>query len=470
MQNTAYTAIILSILMGFQVQAFAGSDDCFSLMRNFMKASRSNVVPVNSNVGTQLTESVRTTVLRIAKESELTEIEAEVLLERVPTGNIDLDRLRSYVRYISTLREKPRNRGIEEVAQLFIPPTSGKKSKIVVDYEKLQAYLDKKRTKKFKNELKKLKRKNPNESTLDLEKKAKRASHQFRDKYEKLTYGCRSHKSTPEKKAATKQFKKFVMSIGIASSIGGYTYANYDREFDADWFGKLGYGLSISILSNFLGARVLTNSNNTVFMMGLKSYLLSRSFGVVDMGLYSTLFSGSQEEARSRLDQMMSREDISSEMAELSEFLQNERTFAKYKRMIIAHVKSLLKDNTLAPEENYKLDYNNFDFENLKPEDLDDPEIQELVIAAILAQEYDENRGNIIATGDVGADRFSFHAAYGLAMLPKDIATNLYIYRTLCMGQLNPKAALMKAVGLYTINRVVFDQLYYFVRRSSINQ
>jgi hypothetical protein len=456
--------------MGFQASAVAESDDCFSLMRKLMKNSSHNDLGQGIGTRTQLSESVKSTILRIAKESELTEIEADVLLEKIPASDIDLEKLRSYIRYVSTLRDKAKNRGIEEVAQLFTPATSGEKSKIVIDFEKLQIYIDKKRIKKYKTELKKLRRKNPSESIDELDKLAKKSSHQFRDKYEKLTYGCRSFKNTPEKKVASKQFKKFVMSIGIASSVGGYTYSNYDRDIDADWFGKLGYELSISVLSNFLGARILTNSSNTVFMMGLKSYLLSRSFGVIDMGLYSTLFSGSQEEAQNRLDQMMSREDIHSEVTELSEFLKNEKTFAKYKRMIIAHVKSLLKHNSLAPEENYKLDYSSFDFENLRPEDLDDPEIQELVIAAILAQEYEENRGQIIATGDVGADRFSFHAAYGLAMLPKDMATNLYIYRTLCLGQLNPKVALMKAVGLYTINRVVFDQLYYFVRRQSINQ
>ena len=469
MQRALYFTIILAFISAPFDQTLAGSDDCFSIMRNLLKSTRTQQISA-TNIENNLTSIMKSKILKIAKESGLTDLEAEVLLEKVPNKNIDFEKLQSYTHYLSTLKDKQKNRGIEELADLFLFPESKRKSKIIKNFEKLQVFINKKQSNQFRVDLNKLKKQKPEESVTKLRKLAKRSSKEFRSKYEKLAYGCRSGKATPEKKVASRLFKRFVMSIGVASSIGGYTYANYDREFNNQWFGKLGYELSIGMVSNYLGSRILTNPNNTVVRMGLQRYLLARSFGVVDMGLYSTFFSGDQDMAEQRLDQLMESDDIRGEISELSAYLKDEKTLVKYKRMLIENIKALLKNNELAPEENYKIDYSSFDFNNLRAEDLDDPEVQDMIIAAILAQEYEENRGDLIATGDVGADRFSFHAAYGLVMMPKDLATNLYIYKVLCMGQLNPRAALMKAVGLYTINRVVFDQLYYFMRRTSINQ
>jgi hypothetical protein len=469
MQKMFFYTFILALILAPIDQTFASSDDCFSLMRKVLKKTRNQQIQSGS-IEDSLTIIVKTKILKIAKESGLTELEALVLLEKVPNKKIDLKKLRSYTNYLTTLKNKQKNRGIEELADLFLFPENKRKSQIVKDFEKLQIFINKKYSNQLRIDLKKLIKKNPEESLTKLRKLAKKSSKEFRTKYEKLTYGCRANKATPEKKTASRLFKRFVMSIGVASSIGGYTYANYDRDFNSQWFGKLGYELSIGMVSNYLGARVLTNPNNTVVRMGLQRYLLARSFGVVDMGLYSTFFSGNQDAAEQRLEQLRSSDNIREEISDLSAYLKDEKTLVKYKRMLIENIKSLLRNNEIAPEENYKIDYSSFDFTNLRAEDLDNLEVQEMIIAAILAQEYEENRGDIIATGDVGADRFSFHAAYGLVMMPKDIATNLYIYKVLCMGQINPRAALMKAVGLYTLNRVVFDQLYYFMRRTSINQ
>ncbi|MBT3586606.1 MAG: hypothetical protein HN509_16980, partial [Halobacteriovoraceae bacterium] len=76
----------------------------------------------------------------------------------------------------------------------------------------------------------------------------------------------------------------------------------------------------------------------------------------------------------------------------------------------------------------------------------------------------------IIKTGSTGSDRWAFNASYAAVMLPRDTLVTLYIYRTLCMGAMNPKMALMKAIGVYTVNRLIGDQLYFWIRRQAINQ
>lgn len=442
----------------------AKSDDCFSLMRSFMKGSRKTEVTEQKPLAPKVLKAIK----NYWSQADLTDEDLKLLLEFFPRKEkVNKTRLKSFITYLSTLNDAQKKKAITKTSEFFKEKSD---FKMVKEFNKIQDHIEKKRLQQFEKELSLLRKKNPQESQSKLESMARSSSYRFKDGYEKLAFGCRASKSTPEKKRASQLFKKFVLGIGVTSSIAGYTYANYDKEFDAKWFGRLGYELTIGMVSNYLSAKILTNPNNTIIRMGLQRYLLARSFGVVDMTLYSSFFSGNKDEARARLEELKKDPKFQEEMKKLSTFLEEEGTLVKYKRMIIENIKALLRHQELAPESTGELHYGDFDFSGLKPEDLDDPEIQNIVIAAILAQEYEENRGKIISTGDVGADRFAFHAAYGLVMMPKDIYTSLYIYRVLCMGQMNPRAALMKAVGLYTLNRVVFDQLYYYSRRESINQ
>jgi hypothetical protein len=111
------------------------------------------------------------------------------------------------------------------------------------------------------------------------------------------------------------------------------------------------------------------------------------------------------------------------------------------------------------------------DWDNLTQKDLENEDVKDAFLQAIMLETYkDQEAGEYITTGHIGADRYLFHAGYALALLPKDMFFSLYTAHIFCMGQDNVKMATLKAMAVYTANRLIFDQLYYWSRRQSINQ
>ncbi len=455
----------------FAHSAESSSKDCLSLVGSLINDRPSN--SSDSHYQTNpIKNKINKKVWKMAKAEGLSAPEAQTLannLQNIKKNELDVELLKSYIKFLGTLKEEEKKQALLEAPNIFRPYLS-KPSKIIKRFKKLKKHVDKKQNKIFLKQLTELKSNHPGKSHYSLEKMAKKSSLQSRVDYERLAFSCTSKNHTSEKKEAAKLFSKFVVGIGLTSSIASYSYVNYDKEINGTWFGKLGYELAIGIISNYLSAKILTNPNNSILKMGVQKYTLARSFGIVDMGLYSLLFGGNQDEAKEKLQTMIESDESREEIGKLLKFINEEKTLVKYKQAVIENIKSLFKNGSLSLEGGQSIDINKFNLNDLTLEDLNDPQVQDILITAILSKEYEENQGELITTGDIGADRFVFHAAYGFIMMPKDIFTSLYIYKVLCLGQMNPKVALMKAVALYTLNRLVFDQVYYYSRRESINQ
>ncbi|MFT6604685.1 MAG: hypothetical protein ACJARO_002209 [Bacteriovoracaceae bacterium] len=290
-----------------------------------------------------------------------------------------------------------------------------------------------------------------------------------------MAYGCRSTKWTPERKAAGNTFKKFTIGIGLASSIGAYTYQNYDRDIDAKWIGRLGYELTAGVLVGLVASKIVSNPENSPVALALKKYFFSRGTGLVDMFAYGSLFGISNEQAQERLDNLMKDPNRRAEIEKLRQYMDQKNLYQKFKESFIEKVKNFKQSGVGVENKGdgmitEPVSGNSINWDSMTEEDLEDDEIQNLLMTSIISQMYDEQKGDLIATGNVGSDRFAFHAAYGALLLPKDTFVSLYIYNTLCMGAMNPKAALIKAIGIFSLNRIIFDQIYYFSRRTSINQ
>lgn len=440
----------------------AEASSCMDLMNGFLKGKPA---VTESN-------SYSSWVLAEAKKLELEEDVLKALEDKLPTlkKNPSKEDMHSYLLFVDSLRKKNQLKAIKELHEVGNPEFN---SKLMKKHTKIQKIIEKGVAKEEKKITKRIASENPSMPKVELDARVSKEMEEYAKKYERLAYGCRSTKWTPERKAAAKSFKKFTIGIGLASSIGAYTYQNYDKEFDGTWVGRLGYELAVGTMISLVASKIVSNPENTPIALALKRYFLSRGTGLVDMVAYGALFGISDEEAKERLDQILKDPNRKKEIENLRQYMDDKNLYQKYKDKFIEKLTEF-KESGVEVEGKDKITEpmsgKSVDWDSLSAEDLQDEEIQDLLMTAILQQMYEEQKGDLIATGNAGSDRYAFHAAYGAVMLPKDTFISLYIYNTLCMGSLNPKSAMIKAIGVFTLNRMIFDQVYYYIRRMSINQ
>ncbi|MBK26754.1 MAG: hypothetical protein CME70_22325 [Halobacteriovorax sp.] len=452
---------IASLLWANMPKAYATS--CIDLMNGFLTVKTNEV---------SQTQSFKSWALKEASDLELSEKVLKTLDSKLSSAELkpDKEEFRSFLLFLDSLNEKNRLKLIADLDQLGSQePTS----KLIKKHKKIQKIVAKGNEKQARKLTKEIELENPGIPKSEVEARVSKEMLEYSKKYERLTYGCRSTKWTPERKAAAQSFKKFTIGIGLASSIGAYTYQNWDRDVDAKWIGRLGYELTVGTLVGLVASKIVSNPENTPVALALKKYFFSRGTGLVDMVAYGALFGISDEEAKARLEKLMNDPNRKAEIEKLRKYMDDKNLYQKFKEKFVETVKKYKENGEPLKGDGKILEPisgKSVDWDSLSSEDLEDEAIQNLLLTSIMQQMYDEQKGDLIATGNAGSDRYAFHAAYGALMLPKDTFVSLYIYNTLCMGALNPKAALIKAVALFALNRAVFDQVYYFSRRTSINQ
>ncbi|MBT5095404.1 MAG: hypothetical protein HOM21_14235 [Halobacteriovoraceae bacterium] len=453
--------LIFAILSSWATPVQATS--CMNLMKSFMRATH-----VDGEARVIIGKKLFNKIIEAAEAQEFTEAAIESLkvglakFERTPLQK-DVE---SYLAFVKSLKEKSYTKALADVAQIHqLEP----KSNFAVTFKKLKKDFGKQEEKFFNKSLKELKRERPDLSLADATKKAREVAQNMTRKYERLTLGCRSPRWTPERKAAGTSFKKFVLGIGAASSAGAYTYQNWDRDIDGKWVGKLGYELTMGAVLGAMLSKITANPENTAVTMALKRYFASRILSGVDMVAYSSLFGISVAEGRARLEAILKDPAKKEELKKLQKYIDKKKLYQRMMESVKENARPMLGKIGIDMDPRIKV-VSDVDWNNLTDADLERKEVQEALVAAVLLQMYDQNAGKIIKTGSTGSDRWAFNASYAAVMLPRDTLVTLYIYRTLCMGAMNPKMALMKAIGVYTVNRLIGDQLYFWIRRQAINQ
>ncbi len=116
------------------------------------------------------------------------------------------------------------------------------------------------------------------------------------------------------------------------------------------------------------------------------------------------------------------------------------------------------------------IDDNGINWNNLTHKDMDRPEVQEVLVAAAMAQIYQENKGEWIETSNAGVDRYVFNSIFYGMQIPKSIIQNFITYQILCMGQDNPKMSFGKAVLFNVTANFIVNQVLYGQREKAINQ
>ena len=424
MKYLTLSCLFLSLSIG-TVQA---NNDCMSLMQAFHTETKTSLQSPFKDMDFTASE------LAIVSESW-----AEQKSKTSET------RVRKYLAYVLSLSEKERAIALRDLAQLD------------------QWEANSKHIKKFNEMDAKISKKIASKKILDPADQAR---------YTDLYYGCRALRPNEVNKNAAKDFKRFNLSLNLGTLAASYAFYNMDKDFDAEWFTKLGYEVGITVLFSYVGGNIQTKATDTQIVKSLKSYFIGRIMGTTDILIYDPLFNDEDTRGEKVFADLKKLEDNNPEfkkrIQELKKSYEERGLYRRYKDELISKLKQLphvglgLKGDSR--------DENGIDWNNLTKSDLDKPEVQDILIAAAMAEVYQQRKGEWIESSNSGVDRYVFNSVFYGVQIPKSIVQNFITYQILCMGQDNPKLSFTKAVLFNVSANFVVNQVLYGYREKAINQ
>lgn len=374
---------------------------------------------------------------------ELADEEVKLIVEslNMQTARVAPERVQKYLSYALTLNEKNRRLALLDLAELDGREINSKLVNKFIEHEK-------------KIEATSINRKFTGAQEA---------------RYHELYYGCRALSPNEVNKNAARDFKRFNLSLNLGTLGASYAFYNNDKEINAEWFGKLGYDIGITVLFSYVGGSIQTKATDTQIVKSLKSYFMGRVIGTTDLLIYDPIFNNERERAEARLAELKKDPHYKTEVERLLKIYEERGLYRQYKAKIIDTLRKLPDGMSLGLRGN-SVDENGVDWNNLTQADLDRPEVQEVLVAASMAQMYHESKGELIETGDAGLDRYTFNSIFYFVQIPKSIAQNFITYRMLCMGQDDPKLAFTKAVIFNVATSFAVNQVLYGYREKAINQ
>ena len=435
--------LIFIILLGLiSTHAFAGQkNDCRSLMLNFIakaeKKENLSLFKNNWKIGEQKK------FLRMLEELKISAEDTKIIIDSLnkQSDPVTPERVRSYLTYVLSLSKKDQKVALQDLAQLDARVVKSNHITKFAGHEK------------------------------NIQKKvaSKKMSVAQEKRYTDLYYGCRALSPNEANKNAARDFKRFNLSLGLGTLGASYAFYNMDKEKDVEWWSKLGYDLGTTIFFSYVGGKIQTNPTDTQIVKSLKGYFSGRVLGLTDVLIYDPLFNKEQEKAEARIEALKKDPNYKDEVAALLKEYNKRGLYRKLKAELINTLKKLPEGISLGVKGN-SVDSNNVDWNNLSHDDLDRPEVQEVLVAASMMQIYHENKGEWIDTGDAGMDRYAYNGAFYAVMIPKSIVQNFITYRMLCMGQDNAKLSFTKAVIFNVATSFIVNQALFGYRHKAINQ
>lgn len=422
--------IFTCLFFGLLSFASFAESDCRSLMKGFIsRGSPSTTSSIYKDLG--------------FSEAELQLISAALKTHKYKVSEA---RVKSYLTYVLSVSDKQRKTALLDLEQLDQWESPSPHIKKFLD-------TDKKISKKI------------------LAKKITDPKDQQR--YTELYYGCRALRPNDVNKNAAKDFKRFNFALNLGTLGASYAFYNMDKDINGEWFKKLGYEVGITVLFTYVGGNIQTKATDTQIVKSLKSYFIGRVMGLTDVVVYDPLFNDERVKADEKLKQLkqkeLSDEEFKIEIAKLQKSYQERGLYRKFKAEVVAAFKQLPEGVSLGLSENSK-DENGVDWNNLSRKDLDRADVQEVLVAAAMAQIYSENKGEWIDTSNPGLDRYVFNSLFYGMQIPKSIFQNFVTYQILCMGQDNAKMSFAKAVLFNVTTNFLVNQVLYGYREKAINQ
>lgn len=419
------------LFFGLALSSVKAESDCHSLVKSFFNANNSSSVPSANFKDLELT-SEEISLINEAWASQKTKTSEQ--------------RIRKYLSYVLTLSNNDRHGALRDIEQLDQWETNSK-------YVKKFIETDAKISKNI-------------ESKKLIDPKAQ-------ERYTELYYGCRALRPNAVNKNAAKDFKRFNLALNLGTLGASYAFYNMDKDMDSQWFMKLGYEVSVTVLFSYIGSAIQTNANDTQIVKSLKNYFIGRIMGTTDVIVYDPLFNDESSKGEEYLNSIKKLEsndpELKKKIKEMKKAYEERGLYRRYKDEVITRLKQLPGKIGLGVK-GKSIDENGVDWNNLSKEDLDRPEVQDVLLAAAMAEVYQQRKGEWIETSNSGVDRYVYNSIYYGVTIPKSIIQNYITYQMLCMGQDSPKLSFTKAVLFNVSASFLFNQLQYGYREKAIGQ
>lgn len=402
-----------------------------------------------------------------------TDDETALVTKNLSQGELGQDRI-NYLVWATGQLPKKRERALKELAMWNEPEQTVELKKFLKARNKFDRWEEKRLARLVKQE-----GEGADQSLL------KSQARRERNQYERLKYACSAKVPNSDNASAGKNFRRFIMTVGPVSVVAGYTVANWDelrsawqemQEGDGaalkSWFKHLGYDVSIGMILNYTIGRIFSEPTGTYFQKIVRGYRADTMLGVVDMFTYNAVFPKDDEEMQKRFEELKKDPEFEKNMKLLQKRLDEIGFVSRFKSTVIGMVKDMLGrgESFQLPEAGLLA---------LTPADLDRPEVQKVVMQAIAAQIYEEERygaetpewpETIIRTGEGGSDRLFFYAGVGPLYHAVNIAIGSRIYQTICMGKDNLPRAFAKAAAMHTIWAFGYNMFEFPLRNTLIGQ
>jgi len=370
--------------------------------------------------------------------------------------------LKEYLSFATAMRQKHQMRALAELPKLFYPEDSGK---YLNKFKKLRKSIDRFELKQIKKQEKKaIKNGLKGEEAKAF---AKKQAKEMTAVYSNMKYACRSTKPTPESKYAAKRTSSFFMAMGISATAGTYAYANWDKDkTEFDWYGKLGHDLAWKFIFQYGYNTIMTDQAATFLKKMVSLHVFYTPADYIEAAMYELEFVEENtfiKEEYERIVELRKNEDptfINEYNAAMSSL--NSEYFPE-------QIKKFISEVMRGKVEVKKDEFDEIlSLEEISAGELEDEEMQERLMEAITQKLYNENSGSI-KLGNHTMDRYIFVRSYDMLDVPKSLLMGLWIYRTMCMGGLNMKAAITQASIIYTLDQIIGKYIYYQIRRDIIN-
>tara|TARA_R110002072_G_scaffold64203_7_gene159868 strand:- start:34906 stop:36270 length:1365 start_codon:yes stop_codon:yes gene_type:complete len=414
---------------------------CYHLFKQFTELKEKLVLSVFED--SKIPKKYQKELLESFKEAKISDdLIKEVVanLNTFPKNRKDIERTKDYLLYLQTLFPDQKKKAFLKLEALYDGSWES-----VKDFKKFRKTL-----KKFDNyEQKQLKRFSKKEALQRVEK------------FKKLYKGCNTKGMTLEHAQGGKAFTAFTISIAALSSGAFYTYSNYDDpEFlTKEFFGKLSYEMTGDALWAALASWVFKDPSGTFLKKSIKMYLADNTLIFTDALVWEQIFGEGETDAKQKIEELKKDPEAQIEMEKLVELLKREKFMDKLKE----------KFSKLLVQAKLKDEKKQFDLDTISLENLDDPEVQELMMEAALKDMYEDESGEM-SLGTYGADRYAYYSMIGIPFMFIDTFVTTRIYQTMCMAPLNPKMAIMKAALIFSAYSIMYDTLVYPMRKTLIGE
>jgi hypothetical protein len=385
-------------------------------------------------------------------------------LKKLPGTQDELILFDNYVSFVNQYNAKTRMKAIAVINQVF-DSEARTNSKYINKFLSDVASNDKYELKQYNKLIKKYQKENNGVLSEAIEKRARNEAKAKRTLRERLKNGCKSKSpnrmSFNDKKLISKRkanFTKFAAYSSIPLSIGGFVLATHEDKKDGEWFGKLSYEVTLGIVYSLVGAKFASSTSSSFMGNFWQSYKVYSTVDIVAFASYAGLFGADEEVVNQRIEELKQDPDFETSIKEISQFMENERIYEKIEKQL-KEILQLSPDTEMSQE----------DIAQLSPEDLENPEVREIVTDLIVEQMYEEKSGEMIVTGNNGVDRYSFYRLFDLLLVPKALALGIMTYRVMCMTP-DARKGMAAAISMILFNKLVLAPLELRFRNHAIGQ